>query len=454
MRLRIRFGEGPHSGHVLEFQAPRTVVFGRSSQADVQIYDERISRRHCAVRVEKDSVRVKDMGSGNGTYINGSEVRETVLVSGDVLKIGRTEIEVTLLASRSHVPATMLSAAKPMRETTEMRGGGGGSRAGGGERKPAENTACAFCQNVIPADQLHLAAVHRGHSYLCVRCIPRIEVPGYEIERPLGEGAMGIVYLAKDLKRGGPVALKVLKTRGQLSGEDKARFVREANTAAELEHPNIVRIIEHGQSGHFLYFVMEFVPGRSLKDWIDKHGPLPLPSALRVAAQVATALSHARERHIVHRDVKPENIIVQDDGHSKLADFGLAKSTLSSGASGLTRPGDGLGTLPYMPPEQIEDALFADHRSDIYSFGATVYHMLTGRPPFVCRTPLQFFTQIRTQTAPSITTFRSDVPQILVSMVEKCLRKKPEDRYEVIEDLLAVLEQFLRSEFDSRQTAS
>ena len=333
-----------------------------------------------------------------------------------------------------------------MRETAEMRGQPGAI--------PSANTVCAFCQKMIPPDQLHLAAVHRGHSYLCVRCIPRVDVPGFQIERPLGEGAMGVVYLAQDLKRQRLVALKVLKTRGQLSDEDKARFVREANTAAELEHPNIVRILEHGQSGPFLYFVMEYVPGRSLKDWIDKHGPLPLPSALRVAAQVATALSHARERHIVHRDVKPENIIVQDDGHSKLADFGLAKSTLSSGNSGLTRPGDGLGTLPYMPPEQIEDALFADHRSDIYSFGATVYHMLTGRPPFVCKTPLQFFTQIRKQDAPSITTFRSDVPQILVAMVEKCLRKKPEDRYPVIEDLLSVLQQFLQSEFDSRQTAS
>jgi serine/threonine-protein kinase len=439
VKLRLEFTTGQHTGQVLEFQAPRTLILGRSSQADLQIYDERISRRHCALRIDNDGARLKDMGSGNGTFLNGKEIREIVLTTGDTVALGRTEFKVTVIALV--LPGTQVSHQQPVAPTVDMRGG----------RAPA-NTECAFCHVVIPPDQLHLAVEHRGR-FLCVRCVPRVEVPGYQIEHPLGEGAMGVVYLATD-PNGRTVALKVLKTRGELSAEDRARFVREANTAASLQHPNIVQVLTHGQSGPYLYFVMEYVTGKSLKQWIDQHGALPLPSVLRVAVQVAKALSHARDRHIVHRDIKPENIIVQDDGHSKLADFGLAKNTMSSGNSGLTRPGDGLGTLPYMPPEQIEDALFADHRSDIYSFGATVFHMLTGRPPFMARTPLEFFNSIRRDAPPQIEGFRSDVPQVLITMLNKCLNKKPEDRYQQIDDVIMILEQFLRSEFDSRQTAS
>jgi serine/threonine-protein kinase len=461
MRLRLRFRTGHHQGQILEFDAPRTIVLGRSSQADVQIYDERISRRHCALRIEAGGIRLKDMGSGNGTHVNGAEIRETVVTTGDVLTIGRTEIELQFVSTL--VPPTMVSrkgAGGPaVQATRDVRPAGAFAPTGapGVQRgQPAgapPGTTCTFCSKVIPADQLALAVEFRGR-YLCVHCVPRVEVPGYQIEQRLGEGAMGVVYMAQDQKRGGRVALKVLKTRGELSEEDRARFMREGETASELNHPNIVRVIEHGQTGPYLYFVMEFVRGRSLKEWIDQHGPLPLPTALRIGYQVAQAMGHARQRHIVHRDIKPENILVQDDGHSKLADFGLAKNTMTSGASGLTRPGDGLGTLPYMPPEQIEDALFADHRSDVYSFGATMFHMLTGRPPFLARTPLEFFNAIRKDTAPPISSFRPDVPHVLVRMIEKCLAKDPEERYQQIEDAAMVIEQFLRTEFDSRQTAS
>lgn len=265
---------------------------------------------------------------------------------------------------------------------------------------------------------------------------------------------MGVVYLARDERTNAPVALKVLKTRGDLSPEDRARFVREVSTSAQLHHPNIVRVLGHGEAPPYLYYLMEYVPGLSLNEWIKKHGALPLPSVLRVSVQVADALEHARQRNIVHRDVKPENIIVMGDGTAKLADFGLAKNILTSGASGLTRPGDGLGTLPYMPPEQIEEALYADHRSDIYSFGATMFHMLTARPPFNAKTPLEFFTRIRSEPPPPISSVRRDVPQVLITMVEKSMAKTPEGRYQTIGDMIGIMQQFLRSEFDSRQTAS
>ncbi len=438
MKLRLTFKNGHQRGQVFDFDAPRTLVLGRSSQVDLQIYDERISRRHCAIRFEGGAARIKDLGSGNGTFVNGAEIRETVLTAGDVLALGRTELEVGFV--------TEPAAARP-----RPGGGAGGGRASG--RKPQQAPSCTFCGSLIPPDQLHLVAEHRGR-YLCTRCSPQIQIPGYRLERRLGEGAMGVVYLAVHEQHNVPVALKILKTRGELTDEDRARFVREVQTSAQLQHPNIVRVLDHGQAPPHLYYVMEYVPGRSLVEWIKAHGKLPLPSVLRVSVQVAAALEHARQRHIVHRDIKPENIIVQGDGHAKLADFGLAKNIMTSGASGLTRPGDGLGTLPYMPPEQIENALYADHRSDVYSYGATIYHMLTARPPFIAKTPVEFFNLIRAQSPPPISEFRNDVPHVLLAMVDKAMAKRPEDRYQTVHDMHQVMNQFLTSEFDSRQTAT
>jgi len=426
VKLRLGFRTGHHRGQVLEFEPPRTLVLGRSSQTDVQIYDERISRRHCALRLEGNSVRLKDMGSNNGTYVNGAEVREVALTTGDVITLGSTEVEVQI-----HVD---------LESTLDLQGQGGAA------------AICTLCQRPIPPEQLALAAEHRGR-YLCRVCSPRIEVPGYRLDRRLGEGAMGVVYLAIQERTNQPVALKVLKTRGPITDEDRARFIREVETSAQLDHPHIIRVIDHGEAPPFLYYVMEYVPGRSLNEWIRTHGLLPLPSVLRVAVQVASALEHARERNVVHRDIKPENIIVQGDGHAKLADFGLAKNVATSGASGLTRPGEGLGTLPYMPPEQIDDALFADHRADVYSFGATIYHMLTGRPPFVGKAPLEFFLKIREGTPPPISDFRQDVPLILQQMITKSMAKDPAERYPTARDMHDIMVQFLKAEFDSRQTA-
>jgi len=519
MRLRLTFKTGAHRGHVLEFDAPRTLTLGRSSQADVQVYDERISRKHCALRVDQQGVRVKDLGSGNGTFLNGAEIRETTVAQGDVLMIGKTEVELRLVddaplpgkpwnpgvpsptmvpsyaqpgAAYPHIaggaplpPAGPGSPAHPQAQPSPLSGSGnkpppamptvqaGTMRAASPPTQASPGTpgmplspvnqmretrrtpakTCALCNEVIPPHEEPLATALRGRL-LCQRCTPRVEIPNYKIERTLGEGAMGVVYMAQDLRRNLRVALKVLKVRGELTADARARFIREASTAAELDHPHIVRVIDLGEAPPFLFFVMEFVQGRSLKSWIDEHGALPLPHVVRIAAQIGLALEHAHAKNIIHRDLKPENVLVLDDGVAKLADFGLAKNMMSSGASGLTRPGDGLGTLPYMPPEQIEDALNADHRADIYSFGATIYHMLTGRPPFVGRTTLDYFRQIRDSAPPALSSFRQDIPRVLETLVERSLQKKPEARFQSVTDMLRILQQFVKTEFDTRQTAS
>ncbi|MBL4847658.1 MAG: protein kinase [Planctomycetes bacterium] len=429
LRLKLQFRTGHHRGQTLEFESPRTLVLGRSTQSDVQIYDGRISRRHCAIKLEGDRALIKDLGTVNGTLLNGGPIRESQLTHGDLLVLGGTEVEIQLIRERVDIPPT---------EPLQAVG-------------PAEY--CAICSKPVPADDLALANRHKGKP-LCLTCSPPIEVPGYRLEKKLGEGAMGVVYMALNESTSKLVALKVLKARGEVDGETRARFAREVNTAAQLTHPNIVKVLDCGEVTPHLYYTMEFVPGKSLKAYIEQHGALPLPSVLRVSVQVAEALEHAREHNVVHRDVKPENIIVQNDGHAKLADFGLAKNVLSSGASGLTRPGDGLGTLPYMPPELIADAVYADHRCDVYSLGASIYHMLTGQTPFTAKTPVAFFRLIREETPKPITEFRKDVPYVLTRMIEKSMAKSPDDRYDTVADMAMIMRQFLQSEFDSRQTAS
>ncbi|MEZ6186311.1 MAG: FHA domain-containing serine/threonine-protein kinase [Planctomycetota bacterium] len=452
MKLRVTFKNGRHAGHVLEFnhRDHPVVSIGRSSQTHVQIYDERISRRHSEILLTEREVRVRDLGSGNGTFVNGAQIRETPLVNGDLLQLGHTHM---LIHVESPAGSTAVAPDRS-EELTQAWPSAPAAAAGAATVVGDVLGVCILCQGpVTPADVQKGAFQQRGR-WLCARCVPKVEIKGYEIGPRLGEGAMGVVFMARDLKHEGrPVALKVLKTRGEFTEEDRQRFIREATTAFELEHHNIVRVLDLGFSPPHLYYAMEYLKGESLKNVIKKHTRLPLASVIRVAVQVALALEHARDHGIVHRDIKPENILITRDGTAKLTDFGLAKNFIGSG-SNLTRPGDGLGTLPFMPPEQIDEALYADHRSDIYSFGATLYNMLTGQPPFLGKTPLEYFEKIRNEDPLPISAFRKDVPKVIEVMILKMLRKDPDRRYQQINEVLGMLQHFLRTEFDTRQTAT
>ncbi len=479
---------GHHRGHPIEFAAPRTFVIGRSASSDVQLYDVKLSRRHCAFKVDNDAVQFKDLGSVNGTFLNGTQVAQGFLNHGDILRLGdidmqigidRTEpvpFESPMLSSGARHADPMLSSSAarrgdPLSSSAVARGNtapptgpavarplsashsGERPRAGPNYPQPvATGPVCEVCRQVIPPDEVANAA-HRKGRYVCARCRgPRVQIPGYVLGRCLGEGAMGAVFEAQ-AQNGAIVAIKVLKIQGDVSEEDRARFIREAETTAALNHPNVVRILNYGQAGPALYLIMEFIRGESLKKRIDRLGPLPVPVALHITRQIGSALEHARTRQIVHRDVKPENILVNEEGLAKLTDFGLAKSVANVGRSGLTRPGEGMGTLPYMPPEQIEDALTANHTSDIYSLGATLYHMLTGKKPFSAKSNMDFFMKILHEDPPPIADFRQDVPPIVINMVAKCMKKKKEDRYQTAQELVGAIGYLLAADYEARETS-
>lgn len=266
------------------------------------------------------------------------------------------------------------------------------------------------------------------------------QIGDYVLIRRLGRGGMADVYLAEQKSLQRKVAFKVLH---QSLANDPAyveRFKHEAQAAAALTHPNIVRIYEVGTVGNCHYISQEYVEGQNLKQYLTDHSTVSAFMAVTTIRQVAAALHKAREQGVIHRDIKPENIMVKD-GEVKVADFGLARINRSDRKQGLTQVGMTMGTPLYMSPEQAEGAT-VDHRSDIYSLGVTAYHMLAGHPPFEKETAIATAVAHKTEQAVPLGQLRDDLPAELVSVVEKMMEKDPAARYQdcgaIIKDLLQV----------------
>ena len=202
----------------------------------------------------------------------------------------------------------------------------------------------------------------------------------YRIERELGHGGMATVYLAQDLRHDRKVAVKVLRPElAAVIGAD--RFLAEIKTTAALQHPHILPLFDSGHAESFLFYVMPFVEGESLRDRLNRETQLPIHDAVRIATEVASALDYAHRHHVIHRDIKPENIMLHD-GQALVADFGIALAVSAAGGSRMTETGMSLGTPTYMSPEQAMGERNLDARTDVYALGCVLYEMLTGEPPF------------------------------------------------------------------------
>ncbi len=258
----------------------------------------------------------------------------------------------------------------------------------------------------------------------------------YPIERQLGRGGMATVYLARDVKHYRQVALKVLHPE-LAAGLGAERFLREIRIEAGLQHPNILPLHDSGEVGGYLYYVMPYVSGESLRGRIARHGPLPVPEALRIAEEVADALGHAHERGVVHRDIKPENILLSG-GHALVADFGIAKAVEAAGDARLTETGWGMGTPAYMSPEQILGEA-VDGRSDLYALSCVLFEMLAGEPPFVGGNARAVFTRHQTEPARSLRVVRPDVPFHIDQAVRTGLAKRSEDRFATAPQFMGAL---------------
>ena len=287
---------------------------------------------------------------------------------------------------------------------------------------------------------------------------PGARIGTFDILAPLGAGGMGEVYRARDTRLGREVAIKVLPGERLSDPTRRARFVQEAKAASALNHPNIVTIYEIESADGIDFIVMELVPGKTLDALIPRQG-MRLGEALRVAIQIADAVSAAHARGIVHRDLKPGNVMVAPEGSVKVLDFGLAKlidgdtsssedATTLEGRPGLSQPGVAAGTPAYMSPEQAAGGA-VDARSDIFSFGTVLYEMVTGRRPFAGSSNAEVQAALLKDEPKPPSGLVSDVPRDLERLILRCLRKEPDRRFQHMSDMKVELRE-IKEESDSQ----
>jgi hypothetical protein len=325
------------------------------------------------------------------------------------------------------------------------------------EEPPPHPAPAAIHQTVAPAPAASI--LHDKHgAALPDPALLDIEkqgkLGGYEIVRKLGQGGMGAVYLARQVSLDRDVAVKVLAPEFARDASFIARFTREAFAAAQLTHHNIVQIHDLGEEHDIHYFSMEFVEGQTLGQCVKKNGRLDAEAAVGYALQAARGLKFAHDHAMIHRDIKPDNLLLNDSGLVKVADLGLVKRY---GASEITAPAAlskasdasvtsanlSMGTPAYMAPEQAKDAAKVDARADIYSLGCTLYDMLTGRPPFLGKTAVEVITKHTVEPVTPPEKIVKDVPPTLSSILLKMMAKKPEERYASMDDVIHALEGYL-----------
>lgn len=383
---------GPDQGRTFPLEEGHSLTIGRGQNTSTQLKDPAVSRVHCELQVANGKFHLADNGSAAGTFVNGSKVSECELKPGDLVQIGSTQLRIAL--DQTHE-----------QETVSPHG-----------------PAMAFDPAALVGQTLS----------------------NYKIESVIAKGQSGTVFKGLDTKSGKPVAIKVLGPEYTDSDDDVQRFIRAMNTALNLRHDNIVSLLGAGKTGPICWLAMEYVEGEPLTKVIariDTVSMLDWQYALRVATHIARALEAANAQHIIHRNVTPENILIRkSDNVAKLGDLMFAKALEGVMAKPVTRPGQLVGSIAYMSPERTKENAQVDTRSDIYGLGATVYALLTGRPPFEGASLVDTITKIRSADPVKPTKYQLSIPGLFEGTVLRMIAKRPEDRFQSPRELLADLE--------------
>jgi serine/threonine protein kinase len=420
MIVTLRVIAGPHKGRTFSFSQHETFLIGRSEAAHFCLPDDKyFSRHHCLLEIAPPQIFIRDLGSTNGTYVNGMRVEGVHLKSGDRIQGGETILEVEVSADgqpAQQISSDSLTSTIPSIITIE-------------------------CLNCGARSEASASRPDSKLSFLCEDCREKLKknpqpIPNYQMIRVLGQGGMGSVMLARSVKDGRVVAIKTLLPEVAVSEQSLKRFTREIEVAASLRHPNIVSYIEHGTHNGIVYLVTEYISGQDASKLAkERGGRLHYLEVVKIIEQTLAALDFAHGLGFVHRDIKEQNILVEGkypEYVAKLTDFGLAKSYKETGMSGVTMVGDVAGTIAYMPPEQVRDFKEVRPPSDIYATGMTAYSLLTGAHALdikpkagISETVKAIFEKPLIKIAQ-----RSDqVPPAVARVVEKALEKEVQNRW-------------------------
>ncbi len=399
--------EGSHKGDTFPVDTHNTLFIGRMDDCQIYLEDDLyISRHHCVIEINPPDVCVRDLGSLHGTYINGkkyggrekgqspeegakSQYPTVDIRDSDTVKVGHTVLQVKVEISSQDkadaaVPVQCQKCGKNV--TAEV----GSVRRG--------NYICESCRQQADPGALLLGLIQKAlddQEGQVKANLPspdpgtpgdsKFQIPDYEIENELGKGGMGIVYRVRHKRNRSKAALKIMLAK--IAVDEKARntFLREIEVTKSLSHPNVVKLIDTGAIGSVFYFLLEYCDGGSIYDLMRKRGNrLPLAEAGPLMLQAIDGLAYIHEMHVVHRDLKPQNILLTSAGNgwaAKVADMGLAKNFDNAGLSGMTATGSVIGTFAFMPREQVMDYRGFKPISDVWAMGATCYNILTGQIP-------------------------------------------------------------------------
>lgn len=396
MKVELKVISGPHIGQTFSFDSHDTFLVGRGPQAHFRLpkKDTFFSRLHFMIEINPPFCRLTDLDSTNGTRINQQRLQHADLRNGDIIRGGKTQIGVRIEGD-------------DIQETRR-------------QVMPQPNGITEALADALAVDS-------SGDSPTST-CIGR-----YEIIKELGRGGMGVVHLARRVDNRELLALKTIRPDVAVSERDIKLFLREAEILKAMQHPRIIRFIEIGEDSGQLYFVMEYAPGINAAELLRERGPLPVSTAVNIACQVLESLEYAHEQRFVHRDIKPANVLVHEvDGavNVKLADFGLARVYQTSRMSGITLQGEIGGSLAFAPPEQLTNYRDAAPAGDLYSVGAMLYTLLTGRfiyefPESVAKAVLLV---LQSDPIPIIN-HRRDLPDQLVKTIDRSLNRDAAKRF-------------------------
>ncbi len=437
---------GPKMGQEIEFTEHDTFIFGRMDDCHICIPDDNLlSRHHFLLEANPPDSRIRDLGSLNGTYVNGNKIG------------GRLRMETPEEGAKRDYPQVDLQ------DGDEIKCGGTCFVVKTITTKPLQQKIrCQRCGKDVSAE----AGSARSGDYLCSDCAKKlasntaniwqelldkllqannqVDIPNYEIMRQLGRGGMGEVYLVKHKGDNRLAALKILLSKIAVHPDAREKFLREIKIISALKDSNIVEFIEYGAVGSIFFFVMEYCERGNLVDLMTDLGRTLSPDEMMpIMVQVLDGLSYAHSRGIVHRDLKPQNILLRKNGPNliaKISDFSLSKNFTQAGFSGMTITGNYAGSYPFMPREQVTNFKYVKPVSDIWSIAATFYFVLTGELPREMRKGQDPMEAILSGNIMPIRNRNSHITKGVANVIDRALSNNPNDRYQDAGDMKKALE--------------